>query len=105
MKEDFKKLFDRVEVLAKEELGRANIKNPMFHSRHEGLGVILEEIWETEHAIKLIENEREILCTRIFIDSEDIIESTEFLMQYALEGAAELIQVAAMCQKMIDSER
>ena len=105
MKRNFKKLLNSVESLTNEELERANKKNPKFRSRHEGLGVILEEIWEANNNIKLLSTEREILSTRIFIDSEDIIESANDLKRYAIESAAELIQVAAMCQKLIDFER
>lgn len=92
--------------LSEDELKRANKEFPMFHSRHEGLGVISEELYEVEEELELIEVHADTLKASIFHDrdSNHVCEEASKLKAEAIRSAAELIQVAAMCQKMIDSE-
>lgn len=106
MHKDFIELTERVEELSKDELKRANKEFPMFHSRHEGLGVISEELWEVEEDLELIEIHADTLKVFIFNDRDSnyVCEEASKLKTEALRAASELIQVAAMCRKMIDSE-
>ena len=106
MHKDFIELTERVEELSKDELKRANQEFPMFHSRHEGLGVISEELYEVEEDLKLVETHADALKVSIFRDRDSnyVCEKASKLKAEALRAASELIQVAAMCQKMIDSE-
>ena len=106
MHKNFIELTERVEELSKDELKRANKEFPMFHSRHEGLGVISEELYEVEEEVELIETHADTLKVFIFRDRDSnyVCEEASKLKAEALRAASELIQVAAMCQKMIDSE-
>ena len=105
MHEDFIELTKRVEELSKDELKRANKEFPMFHSRHEGLGVISEELYEVEEELELVETHADTLKVFIFNDrdSDYVCKEASKLKKEAIRAASELIQVAAMCQKMIDS--
>lgn len=106
MHKDFIELTERVEELSKDELKRANQEFPMFHSRHEGLGVISEELYEVEEELELIETHADALKVFIFKDQDSnyVCKEASKLKAEALRAASELIQVAAMCQKMIDCE-
>lgn len=106
MHKDFIELTERVEELSEDELKRANKEFPMFHSRHEGLGVISEELYEVEEELELIETHADTLKVSIFRDRDSnyVCKEASELKTEAIRSAAELIQVAAMCQKMIDSE-
>lgn len=106
MHKDFIELTERVEELSKDELERANKQFPLFHSRHEGLGVISEELYEVQEELALIDIDADALKVFIFKDrdSKYVCQKADKVKKEAIRAAAELIQVAAMCQKMIDSE-
>lgn len=106
MHKDFIELTEKVEELTRDELKRANKEFPMFHSRHEGWGVISEEIFEVEEEFEHVDLNASTLKVFIFrdFDSENLCREASNLKEHAIYAAAELIQVAAMCQKMIDSE-
>ena len=80
------------------ELAAANRKHPPFHSQHEGYAVILEEMQETEEAIRLAKIDLEIAWRNI---RDDISAEAEIcgLKERAIRAACEAIQVAAMCDK------
>lgn len=93
-----------IEELTKKELAAANEKFPLFSSMHEGYAVILEELQEArdeyENADKVHENMFSCIKGN---DTKNAIQSAKALKHFAINGAAELIQVAAMAQKFIDS--
>ena len=94
-------LIEKVQELVDFELERANtIHPPRFNSYHEAYAVILEELEEAEAELK---NARERIgwaWHHIKLDMEKVAEigfaSAE---KYAIEAAAEMIQVAAMVRK------
>lgn len=96
------KLFKSVETLIQEELDRANKKFPLFHSRHEGIAVIGEEVYEVAEDYRLMCSRFSTLKEQVFRDEENI--NTSMLEYYALLMACEAIQVAAMAKKFRKSE-
>ena len=88
----------QVRDLVLTELAAANRKHPPFHSQHEGYAVILEEMQETEEAIRLAKIDLEIAWRNI---RDDISAEVEIcgLKERAIQVACEAIQVAAMCEK------
>lgn len=100
----FETLVDRLRELSEDELERANKDFPMFHSYHEGLSIIEEEIWEADEEKQNLANLFAVLKKRVFTDKEDKKSDCIAIRNTALKAAAETIQVAAMCQKMIESE-
>lgn len=106
MHKDFNELTKRLAEIAEDELNLANKKFPMFHSRHEGLGVISEELYEVQEELALIDIDIDALKVFIFKDrdSKYVCKEAGKVKKEAIRAASELIQVAAMCQKMIDSE-
>ena len=88
----------QVRELVLTELAAANRKHPPFHSQHEGYAVILEEMQETEEAIRLAKIDLEIAWRNI---RDDISAEVEIcgLKERAIQVACEAIQVAAMCEK------
>lgn len=90
-----------IEILISEELERANEENPLFNSRHEGLAVIEEEVWEAGLEFDAVKKYLDKVKLKTFID--DTIDTDRWvidgLRKYALKAAAELIQTAAMCDK------
>ena len=99
-----KEIIEGVSKLADEEAERSMIKHPLFNSTHEGYAVIKEEIKEAEdELIDVKTNLEEIWRTVKGNNTELTIKYTKHLKKYAVNLAAESIQVAAMCQKFIDS--
>ena len=93
-----------VEKLVQKELGAANQKFTVFHSDYEGAAVIFEEIEETKDS--LIDTEYQFgemwKCIKDNMSGYPFIER---LYVRAIEAACEAIQVAAMAQKFIDSQK
>lgn len=96
-------VIDKLPALVEEELAAANAKHPPFHSAHEGYAVILEEIEETAKELANAENMIRHLWSAIRHDDSIMIKkATDVLKGYAVQAAAEAIQVAAMAEKMLD---
>jgi hypothetical protein len=95
-------LIKSVTKLAEEETERSMIKHPLFNSTHEGYAVIKEEVEESEQELSDVKAqlERVWYFTKL---NEDVNKDMLDLKKYALNLAAEAIQVAAMAQKFIDS--
>ena len=93
-----------VEKLVQKELESANQKFPMFRSDHEGYAVIKEEIEESEQAL---ENTKVYLNLLWIGVKENLVHerNIKYLKRYAEDLACESIQVAAMAQKFIDSQK
>lgn len=88
--------------LIKEELAEANKVHPLFHSPHEAYGVIKEEVEELHEELVACEGLLSDMWHRIREDmgAEDILRQ---LKGHAIYAVQESIQVAAMCQKALDS--
>ena len=90
----------KIQALAGEELKEANEKNPLFHSDHEAYAVILEEFEECSEEVSSMSLWIAKMWEKIRYNDE--IDSTMTAIKYhALRGAAEAIQVAAMCDKVV----
>ena len=91
-----------INLLVSDELDRASkLHGAVFASAHEGFGVIAEELQEVGDELEIAEGN---LATMLaFIregDSQRIDDVADCLRDRAVNAAAELIQVAAMCEKM-----
>jgi len=97
-----KELKEAVSKLVGEELERSMIKFPLFNSPHEGYGVLKEEIEETADELAYVNKHLNIAWDKIK-ENKDAKNTIFYLKQYAINLAAESIQVAAMCQKYLNS--
>lgn len=100
-----KKLLIEVGELTDKEYARANEQYPAFASDHEGYAVIEEEVDETREAVAFIRE----ACGRMkqdvrANDSEKVRKVAGGIYEAAEAAAAEAIQVAAMAQKIIESQ-
>ena len=94
-----------VEKLVQKELESANQKFPMFRSDHEGAAVILEEIEETHSEMLDMELNYKSLWQTIKENFINTASYAELIFDDAINLACEAIQVAAMAQKFIDSQK
>ena len=90
--------------LVHKELESANKKFPMFKSMHEGYAVLKEEVEEAKDDMEWCEEKLKCAWELIKKNDDVALEEVEFLKEFAVSGAIELIQVAAMAQKFIDSK-
>lgn len=106
MHKDFNELTKRLAEIAEDELNLAKKKFPMFHSRHEGWGVLTEELWEHTNEIEMLNDYAKKIQFSIYHDgdSEELKEFAKNAYSHAIRATAEMIQVAAMFQKLIQSE-
>lgn len=94
-----------VEKLVQKELEAANQKFPVFHSDHEGAAVVFEEIEECKQEIENLEIQFEVLWSYVKADNKISVITSKRLKLAAANLACEAIQVAAMAQKFIDSQK
>lgn len=94
-----------VEKLVQKELESANQRFPLFRSDHEGAAVILEEIEEAKTELEEIEDNFHNLWS--LVKDNDTRSSTYagWVFASSIRLACEAIQVAAMAQKFIDSQK
>lgn len=97
-----KKLMEKVIGLVGDELEEANKNNPpLFHSTHEGYGVIAEEMMEVRNEYEMLDMFQQNVLYAIHRDDwEDVSDSAFNLGMAAIKVACECIQVAAMCDKL-----
>lgn len=90
-----------VNKLVETELDMANKEFPLFHSDHEGVGVIGEEMYELREDMRLLEEAVYRLQVAVFKDADDKKKQTyaSRVTLLATEAACEAIQVAAMGYK------
>ena len=93
-----------VEKLVQKELESANQRFPMFRSDHEGAAVIFEEIEEAQEDMNKVQNHFGDLWKSVKRNSEPEYHA-ESVYICAVSLACEAIQVAAMAQKFIDSQK
>ena len=95
-----------VEKLVQKELESANQRFPMFRSDHEGAAVIYEEIEEAESEMRAVN--RHFVSTWYLVKQNERIKAYSYinkLKNSAVNLTCEAIQVAAMAQKFIDSQK
>lgn len=90
----------RVNGLVENELKLANCQNPLFSSKHEGLGVITEEFIEACEDFDALRDVYNDFTYGVCHDDDEMVLGTIHSMDMiAIEAACELIQVAAMARK------
>lgn len=95
-----------VEKLVQKELESANRRFPVFHSDYEGAAVVFEEIEEAKTEMDETEKNFKVLWTHVKLNNGMICSShANDLYTRACRLAIEAIQVAAMAQKFIDSQK
>ena len=95
-----------VEKLVQKELVSANQRFPMFRSYHEGAAVIFEEIEEAENEMSGVN--RHFASTWYSVKQDERIKAYSYINKLkngAVNLACEAIQIAAMAQKFIDSQK
>ena len=92
-----------INLLVSDELDRASkLHGETFASAHEGYGVISEEIKEAWDEWEEAEKGLRYMLNAIQREStQGIIDIADAIRDRAVNGAAELIQVAAMCEKLV----
>lgn len=100
-----KEIIKWVERLVADELERANEEFPLFHSKHEAYGVLLEEFAEAhdewEHFVSMISDTGS--CA--FNDRDEELKRSRMHARHrAMYCIAELIQCVAMLDKWTQSE-
>ena len=94
---------EKIYELVAQELKEANEKYPLFRSPHEAYAVLLEEVEEVEYDVEKIKERMHYMWSAVKCDGS--IEShADRLYAHAVNGIRELIQVAAMCDKIKQSE-
>lgn len=96
-----KEIIRGVNVLATEEMIRANKEHPLFRSDHEALGVIGEEVNEVAIEKDKIDMAFKNFQTSVYQDREDRKKNDDIkdLRKAAVLCACEAIQTVAMCDK------
>lgn len=102
MTHDMTTIVQPINLLVSDELDRASkLHGAVFASAHEGFGVIAEEVQEVGDEMEIAEGYLSAMLTFIREgDSQRIADVADCLRDRAVNAAAELIQVAAMCEKM-----
>lgn len=96
---------ENIEKLITKELELANDNYPMFHSRHEACAVLLERVEKAEKELELFSEWMNRVWSAITHKRENNVYEDR-LKEFkicAIDGVCRLIQVAAMCQKAVDS--
>ena len=95
-----------VEKLVEKELESANQRFPMFRSDHEGAAVIFEEIEEADEKLQEVKNGFSGLWNQVKSNCKDSSNyDAKWICKDAINLSCEAIQVAAMAQKFIDSQK
>ena len=94
-----------VEKLVQKELESANRKFPMLRSDLEGAAVIFEESEEAHSEMLDMEFNYKSLWQTIKENFINTASYAELIFDDAINLACEAIQVAAMAQKFIDSQK
>lgn len=93
-----------VEKLVQKELESANRRFPMFHSDYEGAAVIFEKIEMSKYDFEHVERYFNFLWSKVKTSGRygNCIKNIIF---NAYNLAYEAIQIAALAQKFIDSQK
>ena len=100
-----KELKKQVEILTNEELERANKKfMSKFNSTHEAYAVLKEEVEEAQEEFEYMNHELNCIWDYVKRNkTENALAHMKNMKKYAINMAAEAVQVGAMCEKFIDS--
>ena len=95
------KLLNEVNDLVSRELCRANKVNQLFVDENHAWGVIDEELWESEQSYAKLVLDTIVLRNSLCGGSayRVVMRDLAQVRSRAIHTAAELIQVAAMCDK------
>ena len=89
-------------LVDKEYKHAAAAYGPTFASHHEGYGVLAEEVLEAETDIRILERDLRCVLTAIRKgEPQELSGHLKRMYRVAINGAAECIQVAAMCKKFV----
>ena len=98
------KLRNILDCMVEDELKWARKEHgEKFHSNHEAIAVTFEEIQEAQDEFEIVNEELEGLWRCVKYDwavSKDVLDR---ISTHAINGAAELVQVAAMARKWKES--
>lgn len=98
------KLVRLLDVVADDELKRAQKEHgENFHSNHEAIAVTFEEVQEAQDEFEIVTEELEGLWRCVKYDGPVPNDVLDRISTHAINGAAELIQVAAMARKWKES--
>lgn len=89
----------QVRELVLTELAAANRKHPPFHSQHEGIAVIWEEVEESKEVMEFLTTFVKEIWGRIRENEDVTTYVSGRIKNTAVMLACEAIQVAAMCEK------
>ena len=89
----------QVRELVLTELAAANRKHPPFHSQHEGIAVIWEEVEESKEVMEFLTTFVKEIWGRIRENEDVTTYVSGRIKNTAVMLACEAIQVAAMCKK------
>lgn len=93
---------ERIEELIEDELVEANLKYPLFRNPHEAYAVLAEECDELEDEIEHIRKLMDSMWMAVKYN-KDIEEEAKIIRDRAIFAVQEAIQVAAMCDKVKQS--
>ena len=98
-----KELLAGLEIMAAQEKKRAEKENgATFHSPHEAYGVIAEELMEAKSEVTCLDVAGNSLLKVIHRNDPKLYRCTlQQLRNAAMNAAAELVQVVAMCDKAL----
>ena len=91
-------LYNKVHLMAVEELNKANETWPQFRSKHEAIGVLDEEIFEMKEELELFAKRNIELHKAVYCDFDMNKPLTQCERSLAA-AIAEDIQCLAMCKK------
>lgn len=92
------------QMIAEEYMESNETHPPLFTDLNHGYGVLHEEVKETMLDIEMIEALHDTIDNLVMLnDTEQLKKSLEGMRQRACHAIRELIQVAAMAEKFIDS--
>lgn len=102
MTHDMTTIVQPINLLVSDELDRASkLHGAVFASAHEGFGVIAEEVNESDNECQRCKTGLRYLIDAIQREcNEDITDISDQIRDAAVNAAAELVQVAAMCEKL-----
>jgi hypothetical protein len=93
---------NKIDQLVKMELQESYVVHGGFNSKHEGYAVLKEEIEEAEHEFRKVKAVLNNMWNSIKANERQIVRYiAERALETAKKGIAEMIQVAAMCEKMV----
>lgn len=99
------RITDEIKRLADEELAWAIKNYGYFHSLHEGNGKLMEELDEAKSEIEIAEILMDDLWDRVKCgDDERAVDYAKDIAKRAILASAELVQVSAVAQKIVESE-